>query len=58
MHAALLRFLNSMATSRPPVKPWGDPAEAVRSLVRQLAATGEPDADEGAGADAGVLAGG
>src|SRR5262249_60270587 len=47
-----------MAISRPPAKPWGDPAEAVRSLVRQLAATGEPDADEGVGADAGGPAGG
>jgi len=45
-----------MAISRPPAKPWGDPAEAVRCLVRQLAAAGEPG--EGVGAEAGVLAGG
>src|SRR5262249_52278079 len=57
-HRALPRLLNSMALSRPAAKPWGDPAEAVRSLVRQLAATGEPDADEGVGADAGGPAGG
>jgi len=43
-----------MATCRPPAKPWGDPTEAVRCLVRQLAAAGEPD--DGVGADAGVLA--
>jgi hypothetical protein len=45
-----------MAISMPPAKPWGDPTEAVRSLVRQLAAAGEADADEGLGAGAGVLA--
>ena len=57
MHAARPRFLNRMAIFRPPAKPWGDPTEAVRSLVRQLAAAGEPDADEEVGADVGVLAG-
>src|SRR5215469_1631862 len=45
-----------MAISRPPAKPWGDPTEAVRSLVRQLAAAGEPDVDEGVGTAAGVPA--
>jgi hypothetical protein len=43
-----------MTICMPPAKPWGEPpTEAVRCLVRQLAAAGEPDEREGAGA--GVL---
>ena len=56
MHAAWPRFLNMIAISMPPAKPWGDPTEAVRSLVRQLGAAGEPDGDEGVGAAGGLLA--
>src|SRR5258708_1378613 len=43
-----------MTISRPAAEPWGDPTEAARSLVRQLATAEEPDPGEGAGGAAGL----